>query len=103
MRLHNIPPIHPVHNHLRCFGHVINLLVKEFLWYMSKNIILRSVRSVHLTHQTLERKSRTRTQGPYHTTHLTQSDAAPNLQDAPDVAPNPQDPPDAAPNTLDAI
>jgi len=33
MRLHNIPPIHPVHNHLHCFGHVINLLVKEFLWY----------------------------------------------------------------------
>jgi len=33
MRLHNIPPIHPVHNHLRCFGHIINLLVKEFIWY----------------------------------------------------------------------
>jgi len=32
MRLHNIPPIHPVHDRLRCFGHVINLVVKGFLW-----------------------------------------------------------------------
>lgn len=32
MQLHNIPPIHPVHNRLRCFGHVINLVVKGFLW-----------------------------------------------------------------------
>jgi len=32
MCLHNIPPIHPVHDHLRCFGHVINLVVTGFLW-----------------------------------------------------------------------
>jgi len=32
MRLHNIPPIHPVHDRLRCFGHFINLVVKGFLW-----------------------------------------------------------------------
>ena len=49
---------------------------------ISKNNTLRSVRSVHLTHRTLERKSRTRTQPSYHTTHLTQPDAAPNTQDA---------------------
>ena len=58
---------------------------------ISKNNTLRSVHSVHLTHLTLERKSRTRTQPPYHTTHLTQPDAAPNPQDAPDAAPNTQD------------
>jgi len=58
---------------------------------ISKNNTLRSVHSVHLTHLTLERKSRTRTQPPYHTTHLTQLDAAPNPQDAPDAAPNTQD------------
>ena len=70
--------------------------------YISKNNILRSVRSVHLTHLMLERKSRTRTQPPYHTTNLTQPDAAPDPQDAPDAAPDPQDAPDAAPNTQDA-
>ena len=70
--------------------------------YISKNNTLRSVRSGHLTHWTLERKSRTRTQPSYHTTHLTQPDAAPNTQDAPDAAPNTQDAPDAAPNTQDA-
>jgi len=69
---------------------------------ISKNNTLRSVRSVHLTHWTLERKSRTRTQPSYHTMHLTQPDAAPNTQDAPDAAPNTQDAPDAAPNTQDA-
>ena len=68
---------------------------------ISKNNILRSVRSVHLTHLTLEPKSRTRTQPPYHTTHLTQPDAAPDPQDAPDAAPDPQDAPDAASNTQD--
>jgi len=68
-----------------------------------KHIILLSKRSVHLTHLTLELKSRIRTQRPYHTTHLTQPDAAPNPQDAPDVAPNPQDAPDTAPNAQDAI
>ena len=59
--------------------------------FISKNNTMRSVHSVHLTHLTLERKSRTRTQPPYHTTHLTQPDAAPNPQDAPDAAPNTQD------------
>jgi len=58
---------------------------------ISKNNTLSSVRSVRLTHLTLERKSRTRTPLPYYTTHLTQPDAAPNPQDAPDAAPNPQD------------
>jgi len=58
---------------------------------ISKNNTFRSVHSVHLTHQTLVRKSRTRTQPPYHITHLTQPDAAPNSQDAPDAAPNTQD------------
>jgi len=84
---------------------VRKIVIKIFLviTYISKNIILHSVRSVHLTHLTLERKSRTRTQRPYHTTHLMQPDAALNPQDPPDVAPNPQDPPDAAPNTQDAI
>ena len=69
---------------------------------ISKNNTLGSVRSVRLTHLTLERKSRTRTQLPYHTTSLTQPDAAPNPQDAPDSAPNPQRAPDAAPNLQDA-
>ena len=59
--------------------------------FISKNITLRSVHSVHLTHRTLERKSRTRTPPPYHTTHLTQPDAAPNPQDGPGAAPNTQD------------
>jgi len=71
--------------------------------YISKNITLHSVRSVRLTHLPLERQSRIRTQPHYHTTHLTQPDAAPNPQDAPDAAPNPQDAPDATPNTQDAI
>ena len=71
--------------------------------YISKNIALHSVRSVRLTHLTLERQSRIRTQPPYHTTHLTQPDAAPNPQDAPDAAPHPQGAPDATPNTQDAI
>jgi len=54
-------------------------------------------------HLTLKRKSRIRMQPPYyHTTNLTQPDAAPNPQDAPDTAPNPQDAPDAAPNNQDA-
>jgi len=69
---------------------------------ISKNNTLRLVRSVHLTHLTLKRKSRIRTQLPYHTSHLTHSDAAPNSQDAPDAAPNPQNAPDAAPNNQDA-
>ena len=71
--------------------------------HISKNITLRSVRSVHLTHLTLERKSGTRMEPPYHTMHLTQPDATPNPQDAPDAAPSTQDAPDAAPNTQDAI
>jgi len=71
--------------------------------YISKNIILRSVRSMHLTHLTLERQSRIRTQRPYHTTHQTQPDAGPNTHDAPDAAPNTQDAPDVVPNTQDAI
>jgi len=58
---------------------------------ISNNNTLRSVRSMHLTHPTLERKSRTRTQPPYHTTHLTQPDAAPDPQDVPDAVPNTQD------------
>jgi len=69
---------------------------------ISKNNTLRSVRSVRLTHLTLERKSRTRTQPPYHTMCLTQPDAAPNPQDAPDAAPNPQNAPEAAPNLPNA-
>jgi len=32
MPLPNIPPIQPVHDRLRCFRHVINLVVKGFLW-----------------------------------------------------------------------
>jgi len=32
MQLHNIPPIHPLHDCLHCFGHIINLVVKGFLW-----------------------------------------------------------------------
>jgi len=71
--------------------------------YISKNITLRSVRSVHLAHLTLERKSGTRMQPPYHTMHLTQHNVTPNPQDAPDVAPSTQDAPDAAPNTQDPI
>ena len=63
---------------------------------------MRSVRSVRLTHLTLERKSRTRTQPPYHTMRLTQPDTAPNPQDALDAAPNPQNAPEAAPNLPDA-
>ena len=70
---------------------------------ISKNITLRSVRSVRLTHRTLERKLETMTQAPYHTMHLTQPDAILNPQDAPDAAPSTQDAPDAAPNTQDAI
>ena len=58
---------------------------------ISKNNTLRSVRSVRLTHLTLERKSRTKTQPPYHTMRLTQPDAAPNPEDAPDAAPHLQD------------
>ena len=69
---------------------------------ISKNITLCSVRSVHLTHLTLERKSGTRTQPPYHTMHLTQPDRTPNPQDTPDAAPSTQDAPDAAPSTQDA-
>jgi len=69
---------------------------------ISKNNTLRSVRSVRLTHLTLERKSRTRTQPPYHTMRLTQPDAAPNPHDAPDAAPDPQNAPDAAPYLQDA-
>jgi len=79
----------------------MNIGLDHFI-FISKNNTLRSLHSVHLTHVTLERKSRTRTQSPYHTTHLTQPDAAPDPQDAPDAAPNPQDAPDAAPNTPDA-
>jgi len=60
------------------------------------------VPSVRLTHLTLERKSRTRTEQPYHTMRLTQPYAAPNPQDAPDAAPNPQNAPEAAPNLQDA-
>jgi len=52
---------------------------------------MRCVRSVRLMHLMLERKSRIRTQPPYHTTHLTQPDTARNPQEAPDVAPNTQD------------
>jgi len=78
------------------------LLSAELTAVISKNNTLRSVRSVRLMHLTLKRKSRIRMQPPYHTTHLTQPDAAPNPQDAPDAAPNPQDTPDAAPNNQDA-
>jgi len=66
-------------------------MMLAWLSFISKNNTMRSVHSVHLTHLTLERKSRTRTQPPYHTTHLTQSDAAPNPQDVPDAAPDTQD------------
>jgi len=69
---------------------------------ISKNNTLRSVRSVHLTHLTLKRKSRIRTQPPNYTSHLTHPDAVPNSQDGPDAAPNPQNAPDAAPNNQDA-
>jgi len=58
---------------------------------ISKNNTFRSVRSVRLTHLTLELKSRIRTQPPYPTTHLTLPDAACNPQDAADAAPNTQD------------
>ena len=59
--------------------------------FISNNNTWHSVHSVHQTPLMLECKSRTRTQPPYHTTHLTQPDAAPNPQDAPDTAPNTQD------------
>ena len=32
MQFHNILPIPPVYDCLRCFGHIINLVVKGFLW-----------------------------------------------------------------------
>jgi len=70
---------------------------------ISKNITLRSVRSVRLTQLTLERKSQIRTQLPYHTMHLRQPDAIFNPQDTRDAAPNTLDAPDAAPNTQDTI
>jgi len=60
------------------------------------------VRSVHLTHLTLVRKSGTRTQPSYHTMYLTKPDITPNPQDAPDAAPSTQDALDAAPSTQDA-
>jgi len=71
--------------------------------FISKNIALHSVRSVRLTHLTLERESQIGTQPRNHTTHLMQPDTAPNTQNASDAAPNAQDTPDAAPNTQDAI
>jgi len=85
-------------------GHIAECLAPfpRYYWYISKNITLGSVRSVHLTHLTLERKSGTRTQPPYHAMHLTQPDVTPNPQDTPDAAPNTQDTPDAAPSTQDA-
>ena len=57
----------------------------EFLsweYAISKHNTLRSVHSVRLSHLMLERKFRIRTQPPYHTRHLRQSDAASNTQDA---------------------
>jgi len=58
---------------------------------ISKNHTLLSVHFVPLTHLMLERKVRIRRQPPYHNTHLTQPNPAPNTQDAPDAAPNTQD------------
>jgi len=70
---------------------------------ISKNIALHSVGFVRLTHMTREGQSRIRTQPPYHTTYLMQSDAAPYPQDAPATAPDPLDAPDATTNSQDAI
>ena len=64
---------------------------KQPLLYICKGVTLQSVRSVGLTHQTLERKSRIRTQPPNHTTYLMQPDTLSNSQHAPDAAHDTQD------------
>ena len=58
---------------------------------ISKNNIIRSVRSVRLMQLMLERKMRIRMQPLYHTLHLRQPDVAPHHQETPDATPNTQD------------
>ena len=47
MQLHNIPLIHPVHDRLRCFGHIINLVVKCFLWGEDRASIAGERNEIH--------------------------------------------------------
>ena len=65
MQSQNIPPMHPVHDHLRCFGHIINLVVKGFLWDEDRTSIISEANEVyHSPEEELRQLREWRKKGP---------------------------------------